>query len=444
MATKSLYLRLLLAVGIAIILSAAGWIGYRTWPRTISFSPAPCLPTISLEGQHWVVKNRIGALVGEVADFRSELLACLYFEYLKSHLGLDNSQILLTAQGRDRRPHYRIYLVVDPNMLAAVPYLARLRAEGYIPHFRLDTIRGQNLAYMRLQTAVLTGAYHPMDPPQLASLDPAQLLGPLTQFLMFKSATDIRIRKQIPPVPTMLSENQARRLATDILAVARFYKLPLEVFLGIGAMENDYMNVRGDLQHAVWKRHPQRGDIILKWRRGRVMVSDYSMGVWQITRETLRYAHHLYLHDKRNYSLLPPRLRPAKKLNFDLDNSEVLTTYAGLLLRHLLDKTHGDITKAVGAYNGSLRRPSYRYAAGVEAVALYARSFLERAASLDGMNVAKAWLLTGPPRPADEEIANNRPAATAPTLHHAPGLIHPLPISPIKEQQPEKKQSVQK
>ncbi len=437
MATKSLYLRLLLAAGIVAILSAAGWIGYRTWPRTINFSPAPCLPTISLEGQHWVVKNRTGALVGEVADFHSELLACLYFEYLKSHLGLDNSQILLATRDRDRRPHYQIYLVVDPNILAAVPYLARLRAERYIPHFRLDTVRRQDLAYMRLQTAVLEGAYHPMDPPQLASLDPSQLLGPLTQFLMFKSATDIRIRKQIPPVPTVLSEKQARRLATDIIEVTRFYKLPLEIFLGIGAMENNYMNVRGDLEHAIWKRHPQRGDIILKWRRGRVLVSDYSMGVWQITRETLRYAHELYLHDKRDYSLLPPRLRPAKKLNFDLDNSEVLTTYSGLLLRHLLDKTQGDIAKAVGAYNGSLRRPSYRYAAGVEAVAFYARNFLERAANLDGMNVAKAWLLKGPPGPAGEEIANNRPPATAPTLHHAPGLIRPLPISPIKAPRPE-------
>ena len=116
------------------------------------------------------------------------------------------------------------------------------------------------------------------------------------------------------------------------------------------------------------------------------------MGVWQITRDTLRRAHALYLRDKRDYSKLPPRLRPAKKFSFDLENSEVLTTYAGLLLRHLLDETHGDVAKAVGAYNGSLRKPNYQYAAGVEAVALYARDFLERAANLDGVNVASSWL----------------------------------------------------
>jgi len=418
MAAKSLYKRLLLISGIAATLSAVGWVGYRTWPRTLHVSPAPCLPAISVEGGRWVVKTRAAALLGEVADFRSELLACLYFEYLKSHAGLAGSQILLTAKATEAGPVYRIFLVLDNNLLSAVPYLARLRAEGFIPHFHLDPVPQQDLAYRRLETAVFLGAYNPLMAPRLDSVAPAQLLLPLTRFLMFKSETDRRIRKRISPVPTELSEKQARQLATDIVAVTRFYRLPLEVFLGIGAMENNYMNVRGDLEHAVWKRRPQRGDIVLKRRRGRVLVSDYAMGVWQITRETLRYAHLLYLKDQRDYSALPPRLRPAKTLDFDLGDSEVLTTYAGLLLRHLLDKTHGDVARAVGAYNGSLRKPNFQYAAGVRSVALYARSFLERAANLDGMNVAEAWLLTGPPGPSSEEIANYRPAIGARTSRH--------------------------
>ena len=201
--------------------------------------------------------------------------------------------------------------------------------------------------------------------------------------------------------------DQARELAGDILEVVRFYNLPLDVFLGIGAMENNYMNVRGDVEHAVWKRRPQRGDIVLRRSRNRVLVSDYAMGVWQITRETLRQAHALYLKDKRDYSILPPRLQPARKLSFDLDNSEVLTTYAGLLLRHLLDETGGDIPKAVGAYNGSLQKPNYQYAAGVEAVALYARDFLERAAHLDGLSVAKSWLQRSSTLPRTEKPAKD-------------------------------------
>jgi hypothetical protein len=286
-----------------------------------------------------------------------------------------------------------------------------MQAKGFIPGFTLRPVSFQNLARKRLETSVFLGSYNPHRTPRLASLPRDQLLAPLASFLMFKSVTDRRVRERIPPVPTTLSDGQAKELAADILDVVRFYNLPLDVFLGIGAMENDYMNVRGDLDHSVWKRRAQRGDIILKRERGRVLVSDYAMGVWQITRETLRSAHDLYLQDKRDYSALPPRLRPTKKLSFDLDNSEVLTTYAGLLLRHLLDETHGDIAKAVGAYNGSLRNPNYQYAAGVEAVALYARNFLERAAYLDGLSVAKSWLARpGSARHAEEVAAEGQSA----------------------------------
>jgi hypothetical protein len=100
--------------------------------------------------------------------------------------------------------------------------------------------------------------------------------------------------------------------------------------------------------------------------------------VWQITRETLRYAHELYHKDKRDYSQLPARLRPPEKLEFDLSDSHVLTTYAGLLLRDLLDRFDGDVARAVGAYNGGPRNPNPQYAAGVSLVADYARNILER------------------------------------------------------------------
>jgi len=180
-----------------------------------------------------------------------------------------------------------------------------------------------------------------------------------------------------------LSHEQSMELAADIVAVAEFYGLPLDVFLGIGAMENNYLSIRGDINHAIWKKKPAKDDIILKRRRHRVLVSDYSIGVWQITRETLRYAHALFLKDKRDYSQLPERLIPPQTLALDLTDSHVLTTYAGLLLRDLLDGFNGDVEKAVGAYNGGPRNPNLHYAAGVQAVAEYARNVLERVTAVN-------------------------------------------------------------
>ncbi len=391
----SRFCRVFLLVAGGAIVSLSGWVWCLVRPQKIDTALAPCLPIIRLDGNHLVVQTRADALLARVDDFKSEVEAYLYFEYLRNHIGLASSDILLTLKGTEAGPHYQIFLVLNNNLLWAVPYLARLRAEGYIPNYKLHQATYQNLARKRLETAVFQGCYDPPRIPPLSSIPSSRLLIPLTRFLVFKSRTDRRVRLRIWPVPTTLSYPQAEELAKDILDVTRFYHLPLPIFLGIGAMENDYMNVRGDLAHAIWKRWPQRGDIVLERAHGMFLVSDYAMGVWQITRDTLRYAHELYLQDarKRNYSLLPPRLRPAKKLSFDLDDSQVLTTYAGLLLRHLLDKTHGDIAEAVGAYNGGLMAPNYQYAAGVEAVASYAQSFLERAANLDGLSIAKSWLV---------------------------------------------------
>jgi len=211
------------------------------------------------------------------------------------------------------------------------------------------------------------------------------LLAGMARFVAFKSRTDPRIRGVSGSDISALDQLEATDLAADIIAVANFYDLPLDVFLGIGAMENNYLSIRGDLTYSVWKRKPAKDDIVLKRRRRRVLVSNYSVGVWQITRETLRYAHALYLKnkDKRDYTQLPERLVPPPVLELDVTDSHVLTTYAGLLLRDLLDRFNGDIEKAVGAYNGGPRNPNPQYAAGVQIVASYARNVLERVSAVN-------------------------------------------------------------
>jgi hypothetical protein len=122
-----------------------------------------------------------------------------------------------------------------------------------------------------------------------------------------------------------------------------------------------------------------------------------SSGIWQITRETLRYAHRLYLRDKRDYSSLPEHLRPPKEIDLNDVPPELLTTYAGLFFRNLLDHFDGDVVTAVGAYNGGPGNPNPRYEAGVRSVADHARRLLERAAVLQDRPAARMRFL----RPAN-------------------------------------------
>ena len=107
------------------------------------------------------------------------------------------------------------------------------------------------------------------------------------------------------------------------------------------------------------------------------------MGVWQITRESLRYATQLYLRDQRDYEKLPARRRPPAHLDLNNVDTDTLTTYSALLLRNLVDRFHGDIALAAGAYNGGPGNPNARYAEGVQLVANYARRIIERASELD-------------------------------------------------------------
>lgn len=365
------------AFAVCALGAVIGAVAFRTWPRPMQ-TIYGFYPSTRIEGERIVAPYPTSVLLAEVGKFDNELSAYLWFDYLQAHAVVSPSQICLAVREDAGAPRYRIYMIVANDALVAIPYLTRLETQGYITNFELEFSSPQTVSYLQDQTSLFRAAYEKPAQNTLETLSAKALVPSVARFLLFKSQTDPRIQGTAEQYSLSLQREQASELAADIIAVAKFYDLPLDVFLGIGAMENNYMDVPGDLEHAVWKRRPAKDDIVLKRFRHRVLVSDPSMGVWQITRETLRYAHELYRKDKRDYSQLPERLRPPEKLQFDLSNSHVLTTYAGLLLRDLLDRFNGDVGKAVGAYNGGPRNPNAQYAAGVNLVAEYARTILER------------------------------------------------------------------
>ncbi len=385
---------ILIAVVASAALAAAGWVVYRTWPRHLALAgPSPAYPQFEFAAGRAVVNAPGAAIVATVETLSDELLAYLHFEYLRSRPEVEPHRVLLTAVEAEGGPVYRIQLALDRDLLAAIPYLSGLQAQRLAGDLAFAYAGRTELAFMRQETQLFVSAYNFPVRRKLENMPATQVLSPLTRFILFKSRTDRRVRERIEPVPAVLSNEEAGRLAADIIAVARFYSLPLDFFLGIGAMENNYMTVAGDAQNAVWKRRAQPGDIVLKRARGRVLVSNYSMGLWQITRETLRHAHELYLRDTRDYSALPERLRPPGVLDLDNVASGPLTTYAGLLVRHLLDEFDGDVEKAMGAYNGGPGNPNLKYAAGVAAAAEHARRVVEHAAVLNGRKVAQTQFI---------------------------------------------------
>lgn len=374
--------------GIAAIVSAAFAASYF-WPQKLVVHSYACLPRAEFIHGRLTLPYTDEYAVAQVASYDDELEAFLYFEFLRGRTASDGTRILLTAVPAKTGPSYRIFVVAQDDLLVDIPRLGNLESRRLIPRSEITVWSENEFSHYEYQSHIFEVASNIPVTQKLEVLDLSQLQSALADFLLFKSQTDVRVLEDMDPKPQPLTRAQAEESSADIISVARFYDLPLDYFLGVGAMENDYMDVNGDLTHAVWKNRPQSGDIVLRRRRKCVLVSDYSVGAWQITRETIRGAHALYLGDKRDYSQLPERLRPPRQLDLNSVSGPVLTTYAGLLLRENLDYFHGDVQKAIGAYNGGTKTPNSSYALAVTNIAGYARRVLEHAPVLKAEDPVK-------------------------------------------------------
>lgn len=332
-------------------------------------------------------------LVAQAGEFDDELLAYLAFEYVRGVTSRRGVETLLTYERRPDGLIYRMYLHGSQDIPTAYDQFAGLESAGMVAAPRVRFVDPRVLHAYRQQSQWLDEAYDWTSGRSLTQV-PRRRLGSFVQrWVKFKSSTDPRVRRRLEDAPIPLSKVEANSLSADIVTIAEFFDLPLEFFLGIGAMENNFMDVTGDLEHSVWKRRAQRGDIVLKRGKRGVLILNQAQGVWQITQETLRYVHKLYLEDKRDYSQLPAHLIPPRKLDVRDVPSQPLTTYAGLLFRDLLDHFDGDIALAVGAYNGGRRNPNKVYESRVRIAAEYARRVLERAAVLNGAPAAEMTFL---------------------------------------------------
>lgn len=381
-------------LGALLFVGLTAWCVNRFWPRHLAFAPEPVLPVCEVNREGTTVRVPGRFFVAEIGRFEDELFAYLIFDYFRGVKAFKGTEVVLTYIREEDSIAYPLSLLMPDDLLVGIPMLAKLQAENWFPDFTWRVADKRVLDEMRRQSETFVTAYSFPAYRKLEHLTRRELIQYTRRFVRFKSTVDPRARRQLALFPGPLDRAQAQRLAEDIVTVADFFSLPLDLFLGIGAMENNYININGDIGNAIWKQKAEKGDVVLKRDGGRVLVLNESVGVWQITRETLRYAHRLYLADKRDYSRLPEHLRPPKILNLDDIDPAVLTTYAGLFFRNLMDRLGGDVPRAVGAYNGGPGRPNMQYEAGVRTAAEHARRVMERAAALNGQPVAEMRFLS--------------------------------------------------
>lgn len=129
---------------------------------------------------------------------------------------------------------------------------------GPYTEIRWKYLTGDATERLRGQTLLFRTAYSLPARMKIEELPRPRLVQYIRRWLRFKSSTDGRILRRLESAPAALNSEEARRRAGDIVSVADFYSLPLDFFLGIGAMENNYMDAPGDLDHSAWKRRPEK------------------------------------------------------------------------------------------------------------------------------------------------------------------------------------------
>lgn len=376
-------LSLLLAAGAVLLLR-------RLWPceissRELSSSRRLYLPVLEQFDGRIAVRFPGQVLVAEVGECGAELPAYLLASQLRGTQALQGVEVLLTYRETILGPVYPIVLRLPNDLLTSVPLLARLRTQGLIPREDWRAVP-QEVPALWQQESRLFAAVH--DRNRLARRTPR---GPSTsppfaclpQVPRPRRMATVQGRTKSEPRWRSASDDEPSQLATDLLAVARFFDLPLSLLLDTRAVDSISSSAGRSLGRAVWKEQAAQSDVVLKRRRGRVLTLDDSSGDWQVTRETLGYAHRRYLVDTRDYSRLPARLRPPRELRPKETPPRALTAYAGLVLRELLERQQGDVARAVAAYNAEPSDPDVRHEPGVRRVVLYARRLLDQASALN-------------------------------------------------------------
>ncbi len=377
-----------IAIAFAGIVGAAFTL-FVVWPRPLHLRPPTILETteVSAKGTRVYLPERF--LVGQLGEYDNLLFAYLMFDHLRALKELRGMEVLLTSRGQGDATTYPVLVRLPDDLIDGTTLLSKLKSAHVTTDVCYAWVLPSHFYSDSKQSAMFADAYNDPVPNSFQRLGDEEMVAYLGRFMRFKSLTDYRIAHGTDPDLMPLTPEQAKSLAADVVAVSRFFDIPVSMFLGIGAMENNYMNTPGDLEHTVWKRRAEQGDIVLKRQRRRVLVQDDSIGRWQITRKALRHAQQLYRKDKRDYAQLPPWLVPRQRLDWDDLQPKLMTTYAGLLLRELLDHFQGDVEQASGAYNGTLRHPNLRYAAGVQLVAEYAQRVFGHAAELRPLPTAE-------------------------------------------------------
>lgn len=167
-------------------------------------------------------------------------------------------------------------------------------------------------------------------------------------------------------------------IVRDIVAIARFYDLSPRFFRPVPYPQR--------LPASRWTQYPGANHAVLLRNPAGTLVVENDSVEWQEVLDALIHAQALVDADRRDYASLPDRLQPSRRLDLE-KRPDALFTYAGVLLRHLVDKAGGENLEAITARADRPDNPNVRYDPGVRRAAMYARRVLTHALHVNRLHL---------------------------------------------------------
>lgn len=243
------YSRMLLAPGkpfvfipLASLCAAAGLtLAYYYLPRHLDLAHPGIAQsvTVSLTGTRVFVPNRV--LTGELAEFNDGFFAFLMFDYLRARPGLSGRTVMLTSTEQQGLP--RVLVRLPDDLIEGVNILGEMKAHRLTPAVRFEWVPPSQLDSWIQEKSVFEDAYNGRASKRLERLHASELQRYLREFIRFKSETDPGRSTGSDPIPSPLNREDASRLAADIIAIARFYDVPISLFLSERSRRSEQYNL---------------------------------------------------------------------------------------------------------------------------------------------------------------------------------------------------------
>src|SRR5207248_8166336 len=160
--------------------------------------------------------------------------------------------VLLVSDDAGAQTIYRIVLVLPNDLIAGINKLLALQDAGLTAKVAYSWRTHEVVRKYVAETTLFVEAFQASSQRSFGRMKKEELHSYLRRFIRFKALTDPRIHGGSNTIPSPLTPSQADRLAADMIAVADFYDFPLDLLIGIGAMENKFMSVAGALQNTKW------------------------------------------------------------------------------------------------------------------------------------------------------------------------------------------------